>query len=155
MQKSLNRREFFKDALKASMAMGCLSVGLRKAWAQVEATGKPLLTDKSLNTWLKQNANTWKNYLLEVRSNLGLFLEKYFTLTDGQKNYFKTSYAQDKVKWDEFFKQVEAGPKTKTAGTTVPTVTFAAPETKAMPGGHGAAGSVCIQVGTVSACVNW
>jgi hypothetical protein len=68
--------------------MGGLSVGLSEAWARVLASEKPLLTEENLNAFIRNNENLSPNDYEEARASLGVFLEKHFTLTARQKDYF-------------------------------------------------------------------
>jgi hypothetical protein len=49
--RSYVRREFLR---LSALGMGCLSVGLREAVARAADTGKPVLTQASVNAWLRQ-----------------------------------------------------------------------------------------------------
>ncbi len=81
--------------------MGCLSLGgVREALAQVRITGKPLLTDKSLNEIFlnairNRNKAVYTNLLNEAKTNLYKFLSKYFTLTPIQATLIKNISKQN------------------------------------------------------------
>lgn len=91
-KKGVDRRKFLKGT---AFGLGCLSLGgLKEALALERASGKPLLTDKSLNSFI-QNAYTNKNKAVytnlarEARANIKTFLPKYFTLTPAQADAIK------------------------------------------------------------------
>ena len=96
--KGINRRDFLKST---AIGVGCLSLGgVREALAQVKITGKPLLTDKSLNEIFlsairNRNKAVYTNLLNEAKTNLYKFLSKYFTLTPIQATLIKNISKQN------------------------------------------------------------
>jgi len=87
ISKIFNRREFL---LGSTIGLGCLSVGLKEALAQIAITRKPLLTEKSLNNLIRgATGKTAVEMAKEAKSDLIAFLNKHFTLTKGQKQYLE------------------------------------------------------------------
>ena len=128
--------------------MGGLSVGLSEAWARVLASEKPLLTEENLNAFIRNNENLLPNDYEEARANLGVFLEKYFTLTARQKDYFNKYYRRDKSKWNDFFNKIESGVKTKTRVKNPPRIkTYPRARVAARPGGTTQSGGTTYCVG--------
>ena len=91
-KRGINRREFF---ISTAIGVGCLSLGgVREALAQVKVTGKPLLTDKSLNDLVQKAFKSrdkafYTNLLNKAKANINDFLSKYFTLTSTQAYLIK------------------------------------------------------------------
>jgi len=108
-KKGVSRREFFEEAAKGALFMGCLSIGVGEAWAQSVKTGQPLLTVENLNKFYQANIGkpTYDKYISEAKTNLQRFLEQHFSLTSGQKNYFKDRYRLEKPKLDQFITTIE------------------------------------------------
>jgi hypothetical protein len=79
----VSRREFVRSGLSAALIGTCLSQGLEEAMAAARQTGKPLLTEKSLNR-LFANAVTNKALAAEAAQDVKGFLHKRFTLAELQ-----------------------------------------------------------------------
>lgn len=82
---SLRRRDFL---VVTAGGLGCLALGgVREALARARQTGKPLLTDTSLNRFILQaraNPKIYQQYAGMAEKDLYAFLSKNFTLTDAQ-----------------------------------------------------------------------
>ena len=95
----LDRRDFIRTT---ALLGACFADprALRAALANARLQGKPLLTQKSLNTFLtdahKLNAATKKQMATEAKANMAAFLAKHFALTDTQKQVVNGYTAKDK-----------------------------------------------------------
>lgn len=100
-EKGISRRKLI---MSSAIALGCLKLGgLKEALAQVEVTGKPLLTEKTLNAFI-MNAYQNKDRTLygrlasEAKANIRGFLQKYFTLTNAQSEVLQSLSSQNIAK---------------------------------------------------------
>ncbi len=82
---SLRRRDFL---VVTAGGLGCLALGgVREALARARQTGKPLLTDTSLNRFIleaRANPKIYQQYAGMAEKDLYAFLSKNFTLTEAQ-----------------------------------------------------------------------
>ena len=81
--KQVSRRDFVRAGLSAALLGTCLSQGLEEALAQAQQTGKPVLTEKSLNR-LFANAEANKAVAADAARDVKGFLREKFTLTELQ-----------------------------------------------------------------------
>ncbi len=87
-----DRRSFIKGGAFGLIGAFCLSAGLKEAIANAKATGKPLLTQDSLNN-LFAEATSKKNInkvVKEILKDPVSWLIKNFSVTDIQKNAIKS-----------------------------------------------------------------
>jgi hypothetical protein len=88
-----------RSLLKGSgVFVGCLALGgVREALARARQSGKPLLSDKAFNGFVRQQAENWLDYqrlASQAQQNLSAFLGRHFTLTAAQKSALSTVTSQ-------------------------------------------------------------
>ena len=108
-EKVIERREFLKDVAKTSViAVSCLSFGLKEALAQSKVTGKPLLTEKSLEAFILKASSNWRvyqKYTKEATYNLKGFINKHFTLTSEFEKNMNTMSNRDVASFTKIIQQ--------------------------------------------------
>jgi predicted sulfurtransferase len=95
----VKRREFIVGGAAAVVGLTCLSKDLRAALAQAERMGKPLLTEKNLNGFIKANSlQRQKGQILssDAVRDLDGFVQKHFYLTEAQRREFASLSVEDK-----------------------------------------------------------
>lgn len=70
---SSNRREFLKKGLTAAVGLGCLRYGLREALAQSVVSGRPVLTQASLNALIPKNPTQFRSEAQQARKDIRAF----------------------------------------------------------------------------------
>jgi hypothetical protein len=82
------RRQFLKDSglATAALGIGFFSFGdWRKAFAQARVTGRPVLTEQTLNTFIPKDRATFKRLAAEAKRDLPSFVRSRFSLTAAQE----------------------------------------------------------------------
>ena len=105
----MTRREFFAQASRGAVAMGCLKVGVEEAWAQARITRKPLFTVENLNKLYQQvwEQKEFDEYVKQAKTDLNQFLLQHFTLTTQQNNFIRSFTKADRDRINHFIDQVE------------------------------------------------
>src|SRR5207244_11347549 len=81
------RREVIAGGAMAAIGLTCLSKGIRTALAAAQRTGKPLLTEKNLNAFIKANSlrtRKGQDVSAEAIRDLNGFIRNNFHLTEAQ-----------------------------------------------------------------------
>ena len=84
----LARRQFLKDTglTTAALGVGYFSFGAwRQAFAQARVTGRPVLTEQTLNTFIPKERTTFKRLAAEAKRDLPAFVRSRFSLTAAQE----------------------------------------------------------------------
>jgi hypothetical protein len=145
-KKGVSRRQFL---VASTVGMGCLGIGLKEALAQVRATGKPLLTQESLNNFINNAAKDpklYERYVREASLNLKGFVKTHFTLTSEFEKNLNAMSSQDVQK---FTKIINSSVKAK---STLQTGFF--PEGQQITKAFSGSGSVCVKVGWGQVCIS-
>ena len=83
-KKGISRRDFLMNTTKTVVIAGCLKVGLRDAIALAMETGKPVATEKNINSFIQnstKNKGGYERIVKEASVDLRSFVMKNFTLT--------------------------------------------------------------------------
>ena len=105
----MKRREFIVGGATAAVGLTCLSKGIRAALAAAQKAGKPLLTEKSLNAYIKGNSlRTQRGQSLgaEAIRDLNGFIQGRFHLTEAQSRELASLSAEDKSKLTDAIKDM-------------------------------------------------
>ena len=160
--KHLSRREFFEQAAKAGIILGCYRFGVEDAWAAHQITGKPIIDNKSMTELLNEairNPKLINKYASSAKSNLQRFLSAHFSLTKDDSGYFQKSYLKDKKVWDKFINiaaeklRVKATAKTKGSASAI----FSAADKKATSAGATislSGNGVCLKIWRLTICID-
>ena len=81
------RRDFLKSAAAVALVGGtCLGTGLKQAMAKAKKTGKPLLSEKSLNEFIESKPKAELRRLMEeAHGDVRAFIRKYFYVAPEQE----------------------------------------------------------------------
>jgi hypothetical protein len=92
----INRRDFIRGG---AMTMFCLSFGLKEALANAKLTGKPVLTEESINALLAREAEAknLKSVITKFSSSPLTWITNNFSITELQKKAIRSISAAD---WD-------------------------------------------------------
>src|SRR6266705_3448916 len=105
----LKRREFIAGGATAAIGLTCLSKGIRTALAAAQRTGKPLLTEKNLNAFIKANSlrtRKGQGVSAEAIRDLNGFIRNNFHLTEAQGRELASLSAEDKSKLRDAIKDI-------------------------------------------------
>src|SRR5207245_8723788 len=105
----LKRREFIAGGATAAIGLTCLSKGIRTALAAAQRTGKPLLTEKNLNAFIKANSlrtRKGQDVSAEAIRDLNGFIRNNFHLTEAQGRELASLSAEDKSKLRDAIKDM-------------------------------------------------
>ena len=82
----MDRRKFMNNATGAIIGLSALGLGLKETLAQARLTGKPMLTEESLNgIFSASNQRSATSALAEAKQDVKGFIRKKFTLTPSQE----------------------------------------------------------------------
>ena len=89
-ERKIDRRGFMiSSASGAIVGLSCLSIGLKEALAQARQTGKPLLTEESLNNLFTVGGSNERSMvaarIVEAKQDVKGFIRSRFTLTPAQE----------------------------------------------------------------------
>lgn len=107
----MKRREFLIGGATAAAGLTLFNRNLRAAVAAARQSGKPMLTEGSLNSFISANpVNTPKGHqvLTEAGANLEAFAEKHFTLTAEQRRELATISPEDRKKLADAIEQARS-----------------------------------------------
>jgi hypothetical protein len=94
----LKRREFLVGGATAVVGLTLFSKNVRATLSAAQQAGKPLLTEKSLNTFIKANSlRTQKGQSLsaEAARDINGFIQEHFYLTEAQRTELAALSAED------------------------------------------------------------
>ncbi|MBS1807335.1 MAG: hypothetical protein JST84_03980 [Acidobacteria bacterium] len=107
-EKKVNRREFVKGGVTtAAIGMSCLKFGLKEALAAARDTGKPILTERNLNSFITKNAANIQALAAEAKRDLKGFISNRFTLTPAQETFLDSISKEDIEKLNKGLKMIE------------------------------------------------
>lgn len=90
-EKKIDRREFMKSgATGAIVGLSALRLGLREARAEAAQTGKPVLTDRSLNALFAKGGSKTSALAAEAKRDVRSFVKSRYTLTRAQEQQLES-----------------------------------------------------------------
>jgi hypothetical protein len=104
----MKRREFLAVGATAAVGLSLFNKNVRAALAAARQAGKPMLTERNLNSFVKANpphTQKGQEVFAEAASNLDGFVEKYFHLTDEQRRELATISPEDRKKLTDTIEQ--------------------------------------------------
>lgn len=94
--KKMDRRDFMKSgATGAIVGLASLRLGLKEARAQAKQTGKPVLTDRSVNSLFSIGGSKSSELAAEARRDVRGFVKSRFTLTGAQERQLESLSAEE------------------------------------------------------------
>lgn len=111
---NMKRREFLVGGATAAFGLTLFSKQIRAAVAAARQTGKPMLTEKNLNAFLKSNqphTEKGQQVFADATRDLDGFLENRFSLTEEQRRELATISAADRKKLIDTIERARAEKK--------------------------------------------
>ncbi|MEK6304482.1 MAG: hypothetical protein AABO41_27655 [Acidobacteriota bacterium] len=95
-EKKIDRREFMKSgATGAIVGLSVLKLGLKEARAQAKQTGRPLLTDRAVNSLFLRSGAKSAELAAEARRDVKGFVKRNFTLNSAQEQQLESLSAEE------------------------------------------------------------